>query len=103
MYSGVSTAQLGNGVVAAATQSANGTLEFYWRLPDSSWHLEDLGGPEPGNYDSSPQVIALTNSAGTQLVATAVETSDGGADLYWQNVGSSTWDLVTLPPGSFGA
>jgi hypothetical protein len=103
VYSGVSTAQLGNGVVAATTQGSNGTLEFYWRLPDSSWHLEDLGGPEPDNYDSSPQVIALTNSAGTQLVATAVETSDGGADLYWQNIGSSTWNPVTLPAGSFGA
>jgi hypothetical protein len=100
---GVSTAQLGNEVVAATTQSANGTLEFYWRLPDSYWHLEDLGGPGVVNYDSSPGVIALTNSAGTQLVATAVETTDGGADLYWQNIGSSTWNLVTLPPGSFGA
>jgi hypothetical protein len=31
----------------------------------------------------------------TQLVATAVETTDGGADLYWQNIGSSTSGLVT--------
>ena len=56
-----------------------------------------------GNAPTSPQVIALTNSAGTQLVTTAAETTDGGADLYWQNIGSSTWNLVTLPPGSFGA
>jgi hypothetical protein len=38
----------------------------------------------------------------TQLVATAVEPTDGGADLYWQNIGSSTSGLVT-PLGSFGA
>jgi hypothetical protein len=42
VYSGVSTAHLGNGVVAATTQSANGTVEFYWRLPDSSWNLVTL-------------------------------------------------------------
>jgi hypothetical protein len=98
---GVSTAQLGNGVVAATAQYVDDTLEFYWRLPDGPWHQEALGNPGALNL-ASPQVIALTNSAGTQLVATAAETPGFGADLYWQTVGSSTWNLVTLPSGSFG-
>jgi hypothetical protein len=102
VYNGVSTAQLGGGVVATTTQSTGDVLEFYWRLPDSYWHLEDLGDPGAFNY-TAPQVIALTNSAGTQLAVTAVETPDLGADLYWQTIGASTWNLVTLPPGSFGA
>jgi hypothetical protein len=47
VYSGVSTAQLGNEVAAATTQSANGTVEFHRRLPDSSWNLVTL---PPGSF-----------------------------------------------------
>ena len=102
VYNGISTAQLGGGVVVATTQSSDYDLEFYWRLSDGPWHLEDLGGTDASNY-TPPPVIALTNSAGTQLVATAAENDDGSVDFYWQNIGSSTWSTIYLPPGTFGA
>jgi hypothetical protein len=98
---GISTAQLGNGVVAATTQSSNATLEFYWRLPDGPWHLENLGSADAFN-GPPPPVVALTNSAGTQLVATAVENADGSVDFYWQTIGSSSWATIYLPQGTFG-
>lgn len=101
VFNTVATAQLGGGVVAATTEYYNDDLEFYWRLDDGLWNREDLGSATAYNT-SSPPLAALTNSAGTHLVATAVENANGSVDFYWQTVGSSSWATIYLPAGTFG-
>jgi hypothetical protein len=102
VYSNVSVAVLGGGVVAAASQGPNANLNFYWRNYNGGpWQIEDLSSP--GTDLSPPQVIALANSTGTQMAAIATEGPNYSADLYWQIVGSSTWQTVAFPAGTFGA
>lgn len=102
VFSNVSVAVLGGGVVAAASEGNSFNLNFYWRSYNGGpWQIEDLSSP--GTDLSPPQVIALANLTGTQMAAIATEGTNYSADLYWQIVGSSTWQTVAFPAGTFGA
>jgi hypothetical protein len=100
VYSDVSVADLGGGVVGAAAYGPGG-VNFYW---------QNLGGPWHSEYDvgvrgsSPPQVIKLVNSAGARLVAIGVENPDFSVNIYWQFVGDAyaTWRTVSFPAGTMG-
>jgi hypothetical protein len=100
VYSDVSVADLGGGVVGAAAD--NGAyVYFYWtNHTGGPWHAVEVGNA--GTYLTPPQVIELVNSAGTRLVAIGQENPDRSVDIYWQLVGSTYWQTVSFPAGTMG-
>jgi hypothetical protein len=96
VFSGVSVAQFNNGVAAAA-EGVDETFQFYWMNGNSNQWIHEAPS-DIGSDISQPSVIKVYNYAtGTTLVVVATEGPYGNADVYWQLLGSSTWNTIPFP------
>jgi hypothetical protein len=96
VFSGVSVAQFNNGVAAAA-EGVDETFQFYWRNSNSNQWIHESPS-YIGSDISQPSLVNVYNYAtGTTLVVVATEGPYGNADVYWQLLGSSTWNTIPFP------
>jgi hypothetical protein len=105
VVSGLSVAGFDNGLVGAASVGS-GDLYFDWTNGnDSQWTNSARFVIANSQYVGQPSLIPVSDSnTNSQLVLLAGEYTCGGAEVNWQNLGSSTWQSAgSFPEGTFSS